>query len=104
MKVIVTGARGMLAHALLPVLETAGHESLGLARGDADVSLPGALDHALELFKPDWIFHLAAWTKVDDCEGDPDRCASPAAPPEASGPSSAWASGTSARTPTNGEM
>ena len=73
MKVIVTGARGMLAHALLPVLEKAGHESLGLARGDADVSLPGALDHALELFKPDWIFHLAAWTKVDDCEGDPDR-------------------------------
>ncbi len=63
----------MLAHALLPALQQAGHEVLGLGRGDADVAVPGALNHAVEMFKPDWIFHLAAWTKVDDCESDPDR-------------------------------
>ena len=73
MKVLVTGARGMLAHALVPVLEGAGHEVVGLGRGDADVSVPGALLHPVRTFKPEWIFHLAAWTKVDDCEADPDR-------------------------------
>jgi dTDP-4-dehydrorhamnose reductase len=72
-KVLVTGARGMLAHALIPVLEAAGHEVVGLGRGDADVSVPGALRHPVKTFKPDWIFHLAAWTRVDDCEADPDR-------------------------------
>ena len=63
----------MLAHELIPALEHAGHEVVGLGRGDADVSVPGALLHPLRAFKPDWIFHLAAWTRVDDCEADPDR-------------------------------
>lgn len=73
MKAIVTGARGMLAHALIPVLEQAGHEVLGLSRADADVAAPGALLHAFQSFRPDWVFHLAAWTRVDECEDDPDR-------------------------------
>ena len=72
-KVLVTGARGMLAHALIPALERVGHEVLGLDVEDADVSVPGSLVHSLKTFGPDWIFHLAAWTRVDDCESDPDR-------------------------------
>jgi dTDP-4-dehydrorhamnose reductase len=72
-KAIVTGARGMLAHALIPLLERAGHEVLGLSRTDADVSAPGALLHPFQAFRPDWVFHLAAWTRVDECEDDPDR-------------------------------
>ncbi len=73
MKALVTGARGMLAHALIPALEQAGHEVVGVDLGDADVTVPGSLDHPLRIFQPDWVFHLAAWTRVDDCEGDPDR-------------------------------
>jgi dTDP-4-dehydrorhamnose reductase len=63
----------MLAHALVPALERSGHEVLGLSRSDADVSVPGALLHPLRSFRPDWVFHLAAWTRVDECEDDPDR-------------------------------
>ena len=73
MKALVTGARGMLARALIPALEQRGHEVVGLSHGDADVVQPGTLAHSLKLFQPDWIVHLAAWTRVDDCEADPDR-------------------------------
>ncbi len=34
---------------------------------------PGALRHALKSFEPEWIFHLAAFTRVDDCEKEADR-------------------------------
>ncbi len=73
MKVLVTGARGMLAQAVLPALEQAGHEVLGLDLEDADITRPNTLDHALRTFAPDWIFHLAAFTRVDDCESNPDQ-------------------------------
>jgi dTDP-4-dehydrorhamnose reductase len=72
-KVLVTGAGGMLAQAVVAALERAGHGVLPLRRSDADITRRGVLDHALEKFAPDWIFHLAAWTRVDDCEADPDR-------------------------------
>lgn len=73
MKVLVTGASGMLAQEVVPALESAGHEVLPLARVDADVTVRGALDHAIGMFAPDWLFHLAALTRVDDCESEPDR-------------------------------
>ena len=73
MKALVTGAGGMLACSLIPVLERAGHEVLALGRSDADVTrLEELLRHARS-FRPDWIFHLAAYTKVDDCESRHDH-------------------------------
>src|SRR4029079_11767650 len=72
-KVLVTGAGGMLAAAVIPVLEADNHEVVPLRREDADVTQRGALDHALTMLAPDWVFHLAAFTRVDDCESDPDR-------------------------------
>jgi dTDP-4-dehydrorhamnose reductase len=73
MRVLVTGAGGMLGQALLPALEAAGHEALGLKHGDADVTRLDALRHPLKSFQPDWIIHLAAFTRVDDCEAQADR-------------------------------
>jgi len=63
----------MLAQAVVPELERGGHAVLPLKRRDADVSRPGALQHAIATFRPDWIFQLAAFTKVDDCEAEADR-------------------------------
>ena len=73
MKALVTGAGGMLAQELIPALEEAGNAVLGVKRADADLTRPGALKHAIDVFKPDWIFHLAAFTRVDDCETEADR-------------------------------
>ncbi len=73
MKILVTGAGGMLATELLPLLEDEGHEVLALTRGDADVSHADSLKHSVHAFNPEWIFHLAAYTKVDDCEKEVDH-------------------------------
>lgn len=73
MKVLVTGAGGMLGHSVITVLEGSGHEVLGLRREDADVTRLESLTHPIQAFEPDWIFHLAAFTRVDDCEKESDR-------------------------------
>src|SRR5437867_3847553 len=63
----------MLARALSPALERAGHQVLGLKRVDADVTDYDTLLRRTQAFRPDWIFHLAAFTRVDDCEAQPDH-------------------------------
>jgi dTDP-4-dehydrorhamnose reductase len=68
LRIAVTGAAGMLAKALLPQLESARHEVLALSRDRADVTSFPALRAAIEPFKPQWVLHLAAFTRVDDCE------------------------------------
>jgi dTDP-4-dehydrorhamnose reductase len=72
-KVLVTGAGGMLAQALIPALERREHDVLPLSREDADVSTPGALLHPAKLFEPDWIVNLSAFTRVDECESEVDQ-------------------------------
>ena len=68
MKVVVTGAAGMLARALIPQLESAGHEVAAMRRDRADVTSLPALRAAIEAVRPQWVVHLAAFTRVDDCE------------------------------------
>jgi dTDP-4-dehydrorhamnose reductase len=71
--VAVTGSGGLLGRAVLDELEAHGHAWLGLPRGAADATDKAALLAALEPFRPDWVFHLAAFTRVDACESEPDR-------------------------------
>ena len=73
MRIAVTGAGGLLAHALLPALERAGHTAIALARRDADVTRFESLRLALEGARPDWVIHLAAFTRVDECERRPEH-------------------------------
>lgn len=72
MRVLVTGASGMLARAVVPALESAGHEVRPLTRMDADVTRLESVVAPVRSFAPDWVFHLAGFTRVDDCESDPD--------------------------------
>lgn len=73
MKVLVTGASGMLAHAVVPALQAAGHEVLPLTHAEADVSFAAQLLKPARAFRPDWVVHLAAFTHVDQCEISVDR-------------------------------
>lgn len=63
---LVTGAGGMLAHDLLPLLRRAGHEVTALGREDLDVTDPVAC--AAAVAGHDVVVNLAAWTAVDAAE------------------------------------
>src|SRR5262245_17944351 len=73
MKALVTGAGGMLGRALLPALAAGGHKALGLTHADADVTRLEEVRRPVAGFRPDWIFHLAAFTHVDECETRPEH-------------------------------
>ncbi|NOT35225.1 MAG: dTDP-4-dehydrorhamnose reductase [Candidatus Eisenbacteria bacterium] len=72
MRIAITGAAGMLGQAAVPAFERAGHQVLGLDRSRADVTKLGSLREACRDFRPQWIVHLAAFTRVDDCESNAD--------------------------------
>lgn len=72
MRILVTGAVGMLGHALIPVLEKH-HEVVGLTRRDCNLGDQSAVHEIFQVQKPDLVVHLAAYTNVDGCELDPDK-------------------------------
>jgi dTDP-4-dehydrorhamnose reductase len=73
MKVLVTGAGGMLAQALTPALAAAGHDAIGLGRAELDVTERAAVERALADVRPDAVVQCAAYTAVDAAEEDYER-------------------------------
>jgi dTDP-4-dehydrorhamnose reductase len=72
MRIVVTGAAGMLGHALVPLLNEQ-HEVIRLARSDCELGEEGAVREMFQLHRPDLVIHLAAFTNVDGCELDPEK-------------------------------
>lgn len=68
MRLFVTGGGGMLAHAVKPVFEVAGHTLDAPERAALDVTDAAAVRAAVRDARPDWVLHLAAFTQVDACE------------------------------------
>ncbi len=68
MKVLVTGAGGMLGRDVLLAAGNAGHDVVGYGRAELDVTNPAALDRKLDLERPDVVINCAAWTDVDGAE------------------------------------
>ncbi len=71
MKVLITGAGGMLGQALVQALHN--QELIPLSHQVLDVTDGSAVRTAIQKAAPDVVVHAAAWTNVDGCEGDPDR-------------------------------
>ncbi|MGD0112174.1 MAG: dTDP-4-dehydrorhamnose reductase [Armatimonadota bacterium] len=72
MKVLVTGARGMLGSQVCSALALR-HEVRGVDLQDFDITDAGAVRAALASNRPQFVVHCAAWTDVDGCERDPAK-------------------------------
>jgi dTDP-4-dehydrorhamnose reductase len=70
MRILITGANGMLGTALLPVLRKR-HQVWGIDVQDCDICDGGAISAVLHTRQPELVIHLAAYTNVDGCEANP---------------------------------
>lgn len=73
MKVLVTGAGGMLAHAVVPELRSRGHEVVALDRAALDVTDAVQVQARVRAERPAAVIQCAAYTRVDDAEREEDR-------------------------------
>jgi dTDP-4-dehydrorhamnose reductase len=71
--VFVTGAAGMLGQAVMPAFAAAGHETAGGDLPGLDVTDCETVRRAVAGHRAEWVVHLAAFTKVDECESRPDH-------------------------------
>ncbi|HEX4108075.1 MAG TPA: dTDP-4-dehydrorhamnose reductase [Solirubrobacteraceae bacterium] len=69
MRVLVTGAGGMLGGAVSACARARGHELTALSHAELDIAAPG---EALRGLAPEVVINCAAWTDVDGAEADPD--------------------------------
>lgn len=67
-RALVTGGGGLLAHALIPELDRRGWVVSAPDRRTLDVTDAAAVERAFEAFRPDVVFHCAAYTSVDRAE------------------------------------
>ncbi len=68
MRLLVTGAGGMLGRAVVERASGLGHDVVGATRGDLDVTDAGATERVLREVCPAAVVHCAAYTDVDGAE------------------------------------
>ena len=73
MKVMVTGASGLVGRAVVSHCSTQGERVIALDRSGLDIADESKVDAAFDRERPDVIINCGAWTDVDGCELDPER-------------------------------
>lgn len=68
MKIVVTGANGMLGQDLCPILEDVGCFVIETDIHNLDITDAAKVDEAITLAHPDVVIHCAAYTNVDKAE------------------------------------
>jgi dTDP-4-dehydrorhamnose reductase len=72
MRLLITGAAGMLGQDVDGAIRAAGHDAVALSRADLDVSDYEAAERAVAEAGPDVVVNCAAWTDVDGAESAED--------------------------------
>lgn len=72
MKLLVTGAGGMLGQALSACLQSRGHNVVSVPKERLDVTNYSQCLEVIEDQAPDLIIHCGAYTKVDQAESEPN--------------------------------
>jgi dTDP-4-dehydrorhamnose reductase len=73
MKVLVTGAKGMVGRAVVAHCAERGDEVFAHDHASMDIADARAVAEVFERERPDVIINCAAWTDVDGCEVDRER-------------------------------
>jgi dTDP-4-dehydrorhamnose reductase len=68
MRVLITGAAGMLGRDVALAAANAGHDVVALARTDLDITDAAAVHARLERDRPGAVINCGAWTDVDGAE------------------------------------
>jgi dTDP-4-dehydrorhamnose reductase len=74
MKVLITGANGMVARAAIRHCEGIGDEVLGLTRQQLDIADKAKVNELFRREKPDAVINCAAYTDVDGSETNVELC------------------------------
>jgi len=73
MRILVTGARGMLGTDLVCILEENEHEVFATDIEELDITQMDFLRKMTEDISPDIVINCAAYTDVDKAEEEPDK-------------------------------
>ena len=73
MRILITGASGLVGHALVQECSGRGDDVLTYDHKALDIGDPGAVETIIGEQRPDAVVNCAAWTDVDGCESDPER-------------------------------
>ena len=73
MKVLVTGAKGMLGQDLCPIFEDAGYEVIETDADNLDITDAALVKQTILEQQPDIVVHCAAYTNVDKAEDEIDK-------------------------------
>jgi dTDP-4-dehydrorhamnose reductase len=68
MKLLVTGAAGMLGRDVMLAAGNAGHQVVGYGHAELDIADAAAVSAKIEGERPDVVINCAAWTDVDGAE------------------------------------
>jgi dTDP-4-dehydrorhamnose reductase len=72
-KILITGADGMVARALAAHCSANGDAVYAHARATLDITNPANVREIFERDRPDSVINCAAWTDVDGCELNPEH-------------------------------
>lgn len=73
MKILITGAAGLVGRALTSYCMARGDLVFALNRTDLDIADKQSVEIVLSRARPEVVINCAAWTDVDGCELDPVR-------------------------------
>jgi dTDP-4-dehydrorhamnose reductase len=76
MRLLITGAAGMLGQDVVSAASGAGLDCVALSRAELDISDGAAVRSAVRRARPEVIVNCAAWTDVDGAESSPDAAIS----------------------------
>jgi dTDP-4-dehydrorhamnose reductase len=73
LKVVVTGASGLVGRSVVSHVAAEGESVVGLDHRALDITNPLAIENTFASERPEVVVNCAAWTDVDGCESDRER-------------------------------